>query len=159
MLFFAAVVSIQLSNCVPARWPWGDGASLSLLEGSPINCLVVEEPQWNAAFLRAAQARKISMLAAVSDAQRARKAAALGFDALVVEGDASVDLGATGKRVVELPMRAKIRLEADVAGTVQGLWPGVRAQTDGVAHAGPTGAPWIDTNTGFLRYLRASARP
>ena len=41
----------------------------------------------------------------------------------------------------------------------QGLWPGVRAEKEGSTEARPTGAPWVETNTGYLRYLRASLGP
>jgi hypothetical protein len=36
----------------------------------------------------------------------------------------------------------------------QGVWPGIRFDESGVS-AGPTGSPWIDTNSGFVRLLRA----
>jgi hypothetical protein len=59
-------------------------------------------------------------------------------------------------QVVELPPRREIKFDTPsaVAGTYQGLWPGINIQDD-KAKAAPTGAPWIDTNTGFLRFLRA----
>jgi hypothetical protein len=45
---------------------------------------------------------------------------------------------------------------APVIGTYQGVWPGVQVEPDGSAKAAPSGAAWIDTNTGFLRFARAS---
>ena len=41
----------------------------------------------------------------------------------------------------------------------QGLWPGIRAEKEGSTEARPTGAPWVETNTGYLRYLRSSLGP
>lgn len=41
----------------------------------------------------------------------------------------------------------------------QGLWPGVRVEKEGSTEARPTGAPWVETNTGYLRYLRSSVGP
>ncbi len=54
--------------------------------------------------------------------------------------------------------RADVRPAALVA-VEQGLWPGVRAEKAGSTEARPTGAPWVETNTGYLRYLRASLGP
>ncbi len=45
---------------------------------------------------------------------------------------------------------------APVIGTYQGVWPGVHTAEDGTAKAAPTGAPWIDSNAGFLRFVRAA---
>ena len=42
-------------------------------------------------------------------------------------------------------------------GTFQGVWPGIQG-TEEEAKAAPSGAPWIDTNTGFLRFVQASTR-
>jgi len=46
-----------------------------------------------------------------------------------------------------------------VIATSQGLWPGIHLEHDGKTAAAPTGAPWIDTNAGFLRFARANAPP
>ena len=46
--------------------------------------------------------------------------------------------------------------KAEIAGTTQGLWPGVKAEKAGKIEARPTGTAWIETNSGFLRYVRAS---
>jgi hypothetical protein len=45
----------------------------------------------------------------------------------------------------------------EVIATDQGLWPGVRVEHGGKTEARPTGGPWVETNTGFLRYARAVA--
>ena len=59
--------------------------------------------------------------------------------------------------VVELVNRAEMKFGSDakILATKQGMWPGIRAEQAGLI-AAPTGAPWIDTNTGFLRYARVS---
>ena len=44
---------------------------------------------------------------------------------------------------------------APVVGTWQGVWPGIQVEEGGSTKSAPSGAPWIDTNTGFLRFLRA----
>ena len=43
---------------------------------------------------------------------------------------------------------------AAVVGTYQAVWPGIQAGDH--AKAAPSGGPWIDTNTGFLRFVRAA---
>jgi len=35
------------------------------------------------------------------------------------------------------------------------VWPGIQVQDDGAVKAGPSGSAWIDTNTGFIRAVRA----
>jgi hypothetical protein len=49
----------------------------------------------------------------------------------------------------------KFDSDAPVLATKQGMWQGIRMEQEGLI-AAPTGAPWIDTNTGFLRYARVS---
>jgi len=39
-------------------------------------------------------------------------------------------------------------------GTWQSVWPGIEIEHGGTV-ARPTGSPWVHTNTGFLRFLRA----
>ena len=74
------------------------------------------------------------------------------------EGAASRVREAAGDApVVELTSRNRMPLGsvAPILGTYQGVWPGVSAQDDGAKKAGPTGSVWIDTNTGFIRSVRA----
>jgi hypothetical protein len=63
-------------------------------------------------------------------------------------------------RVIELTLRRQMNLDsgAAVIGTYQGVWPGIHAEESGETKAGPSGAPWIDTNAGFLRFVRASTK-
>jgi len=59
--------------------------------------------------------------------------------------------------VIELTSRARMALgsKAPIIGTYQGVWPGISLLDDGVKKAGPTGSTWIDTNTGFIRAVKA----
>ena len=59
---------------------------------------------------------------------------------------------------IESAARSRMRFDADrpVVATSQGMWPGIHVEKGGSATAGPTANPWIDTNTGFLRFARAS---
>jgi hypothetical protein len=46
--------------------------------------------------------------------------------------------------------------KAAVIGTDEAVWPGIRVLgADGSASAGPSSAPWIDTNSGFIRFIRS----
>jgi hypothetical protein len=147
----------------PARWPAADPASLALLDGSPVNCLLVEEAHWSAEFNAAAKQRGMITLAVLharaGAVEAARKALTARPDGLVLEGEfeasAVKEITGLAKLVIELPYRSSIRESSPspVAGSFQGVWPGINIE-DGKVKAAPTGAPWIDTNAGFLRYLR-----
>lgn len=173
LAFLLAAASIfSFNDCVPARWPSGDAKSLALLENSPVNCLVVESAALNPAFVSAARERKLHLLADISKSpDDAAKALAANVDALYLEGTAPESLAgrlralaaAAGKRVVWLPDRSHMPLHrtgADapaVLGSYQGLWPGVKLGHEGEAEAAPSGPPWIETNSGFLRFARTEA--
>jgi hypothetical protein len=47
-----------------------------------------------------------------------------------------------------------------VIGTTQGVWPGIEIEHAGPKSttAAPTGSAWINTNTGFLRYVRSATK-
>lgn len=152
----ALLLAVALTACVPARWDSADVKTLDLVKDTPINCLLIDEPRWSRDFITAAKAKGLSLLGVVASDDAAKRASALGFDALVVEG--TNDVKAEGATVVRLPIRTRMDLAkpGPVAGTTQGLWPGVHVEKDGAVVAAPTGAPWIDTNAGFLRYVRSS---
>ncbi|MBK9166422.1 MAG: hypothetical protein IPM24_03040 [Bryobacterales bacterium] len=172
MLFLAFLALLAPADWVPARWPWTEPKTLDLVAGSPVNCLLVE---WDAAapepvtlFAREAKAKGFLTLAVLrpqSDAvAAARRAVDSGLNGVVLEGDfsdpASVHeaLAGTGAAVIELTARRLMRFDSGqpVLGTYQGVWPGIQITEDGHAKAGPTGSPWIDTNTGFIRAARSN---
>src|SRR5262245_30949562 len=74
---------------VPARWPWTDVESLRLLDGSPVNCLLVTS--YDAAFVAAASMRNLATLAVLTPGPdivgAARKALAAKLTGIVLEGD------------------------------------------------------------------------
>jgi hypothetical protein len=87
---------------------------------------------------------------------RQAKEAALLLDGLVLEGDFPRETEAPpGSILLSARDRMPLNSSTAIVGTWQGVWPGVRPAEDG-AHAAASGAPWIDTNTGFLRYARAA---
>ncbi len=157
---------------MPVRWSSADPASLELVRGTAVNCLLVEEKDWSGAFIEQAAKSGVQTLAllrpstgVVEAAGRAKKA---GFTGAVLEGDFEAPVRESLRRtleqwkmqVIELPSRTGIRFESDdpIVGTSQGLWPGVQADAEGKHKAAPSGAAWIDTNTGFLRYARAATQ-
>ena len=79
---------------------------------------------------------------------------------LAISGDPAEDLVLTGEAglpTIHLTSRRKMQLGSGdpIIGTVQGVWPGIAPEEAGAHKAGPTSSAWIDTNTGFLRAVRA----
>jgi hypothetical protein len=97
-------------------------------------------------------------------AAAARRAiAAAKVAGIVIDGDlpegaaAAVREAAGGAPVIELTSRNRMALGsgAPILGTWQGVWPGIAVEQDGAKRAAPSGSVWIDTNTGFIRAVRA----
>ncbi len=152
-----AALSSPLADCVPARWDSAAPATLRLVKGTPINCLLLDPPYWSAEFIKEARAAGIRVLPVVRFEAEAARAAALDCDGLVAEG--AVRLPKTALPVIRLANRGELTFSAPVEGTAQGLWPGIRVEKDGASAAAPTGAPWIETNGGFLRFARTVSAP
>lgn len=165
-MLLALLLITAAPDWVPARWYSGDPKSLELIAQTPINCILLEQAQWSEPFVNAAAGRGIAILGVVRPGSNAvdlaRKAVSLKMSGVVLEGDFDPKvreaLSDSKISTIELPSRSKMRLDdasAPVIGTNQGLWPGVQIEENGAAKAAPSGAPWIDTNTGFLRFVRA----
>ena len=87
------------------------------------------------------------------------------LDGVVLEGDfadaavAGVREAVKGRQAVVIELTARNRMKlgggVPVVGTYQGVWPGIQVLDDGKAKAAPSGSPWIDTNSGFIRAARA----
>jgi hypothetical protein len=164
-MFLAMLLALAApSDWVPARWPLAEPRTLELLDGSAVNCLLVESA--DPTFTTEAASRGIATLAVIRPgrdlAEAAERALASKFTGLLLEGDfpegTAVKIRTSCKcPVVELTSRSAMDVgsKEPVIGTYQGVWAGIQVQQDGQAKAGPTGSPWIDTNSGFLR----SARP
>ena len=156
---------------VPARWRWLETKTLEWLQGTPVNCLLVDwdsqQKTQAAVFASAAAEQGVATLAVIhpggDPSEPARDAIRAKLTGVVLEGDFSTDATERVKAVVapapfiELTMRSRMPLgsEAPVIGTYQGVWPGIPVMEDGAAKAGPSGSPWINTNAGFLRAARA----
>lgn len=150
-MLLAAALTFALADCVPARWPSPDAASLRLLDGSPINCLLVASAPEE--FRREAVRRGIRLLREVADGSAGNEGTADdGFDGYILPRRRDIS---TSKPVIVLGERREIRWGDPVVGSAQGVWPGIEiAHGEDKSH--PTGGAWIHTNTGFLRFLRAS---
>ncbi len=153
-----------VETCTPARWRDAAPESLDLLRGTPINCLLVEPSAESADLFRAARERGLLAMAVIRGADTAAAARALeaGAEGIAAEGPRSEALARLaqerGKPFVEIVPRRELRLEPGVRvlATHEGLWAGVRIEKD-QTKAQPTGGPWIETNSGFLKFLRAAA--
>lgn len=159
------------SQWLPIRWPSNDPASLTLLKDTPLNCLLLEEKLFSADFTRQAKAANLIPLAILHPVPQllplAQRAMDLGFDGVVLEGNfAPAEIAAVRKQLdsqnkstIALGTRGNIPLDStpnQIIGTFQGVWAGINPHDDKDAHAAPSGAPWIDTNAGFLRFVRAN---
>lgn len=165
----AAAATPPVESWIPAYWPSNNPASLARLADSPINCLLIPQAQWANAFTTAAHDKKLVVLALMDPGDnapgRAKQALDSGFDGLVLEGNFPLDderairQSAGPRPVVSLGLRGRIPLGKDaptIIGTYQGIWSGINPVEEGKHKAAPSGAPWIDTNAGFLRFVRAS---
>src|SRR5713101_5599639 len=159
------------TDWVPARWRWLETKTLDLLSGTPVNCLLLDwdsqQKAQAAIFAGAAAERGIATLAVIrpggDPAEPARDAIRTKLTGIVLEGDFTRDAAervkaaAAPATVIALTTRSLMPLgsKASIIGTYQGVWPGIQVMEDGTAKAGPSGSPWINTNSGFLRAARA----
>jgi len=123
---------------IPLRWPasWRDPSYLALLEGSPINCLLVSGSGAGFEALgEAAGRRGIACLTA-----RGAEAPAAAAGELRIVPRSALDWGARDP----------------VLAVSECVWPSV-AETGGGAEAGPTGMPWVDSNGWFVQLARVRA--
>jgi hypothetical protein len=170
-MLLALAAMAALPGLVPARWMSNDPATLDLVRMTPVNCVLIEPAQWSKSFNDEASKRAVAVFAVVhpqADAASISRVVELGFDGIVLEGDFEASrrdelaaLAAAKKiPVIELGLRSRMNFDGStpVVGTFQGLWPGIQVEADGKMKAAPSGAAWIDTNTGFLRFAAASTK-
>ncbi len=153
-MILALMLLAGMPDWVPVHWGSSEPRSLDLLAGTVINCVLVDSGKLNPEFLKRAQEREIAVVAVL----RSPAIAAIPqhVNAIALEGD--FDLRDAAVPIIQLPSRQKIRLDTrdPIAGTSQGLWPGIVIEHGGKVMAGPTSSPWVNTNSGFLRFLGAS---
>lgn len=165
----ALLLLASAADWVPMRWGSADPKSLELLRATPINCLLLETEHWSEPLISAAAKSGITALAVVRPSAKAlesaRRAVSLQMNGIVLEGDFDPESAARLRAMlvdskvtaIELPPRARMRFDAQpIVGTYQGVWPGIQVDDGGSTKAAPSGAPWINTNSGFLRFVRAA---
>ncbi|MEP7366746.1 MAG: hypothetical protein ABI972_26100 [Acidobacteriota bacterium] len=170
-MFLAFLLALALpAEWVPARWQSSDPGTLDLLTGTPVNCLVVERPNWSPAFAAKAAEQGVAVLGLVRPNddlnELPARAAAAKLQGFVFEGTfeqaalSRARAALADSKLTSVSMGPRTRMDLQAAGgivaTNQGVWPGINAAEDGKEKAAPSGAPWIDTNSGFLRFVRAS---
>jgi hypothetical protein len=134
-----------------------------------VKCILVEHRNRTPALLHTARQKHIATLGVIHpgirSVEQARDGARLKLDGVGLEGEydptalQSLRAATAGLTVVELASRGRMRLDGGgpITGAWQGLWPGIQIEHGGgAATAGPTSTPWINTNTGFLRFARAA---
>ena len=170
MLLALALAAASVADWVPARWNSNDPVSLELLVSTPVNCLLLDERLWSAGFAQQAAEQGIVTLGIIrpgaDPVASARQALAMKLTGAVLEGDFEPGaarriaqlLSESEGITIELPPRGGVQIRGSkrVVGTCQGIWPGIRVQEKGAVKAQPTGGPWIETNAGFLRFVRAA---
>lgn len=149
---------------------WLEPASLDLLRGTPVNCLVVpwaiggpEDQQQQRKLqplLSEGRRREVNFVGRVAVAADPKVAASsaqhAGLAALVMEVPPRERLSLP---VIQWNERAKIRWDAPslVLAITDAVWPGIRGNggSGGRAiQAGPTGMPWLDSNTWLIQLIR-----
>ena len=165
-MLLAFLLAVSVADWVPVHWPSGDVKSLELLRGTAVNCILIEPSLWSRAFSSAAAKQGIDVLGVVKPSkdalEQARKAKDIGLSGVSLEGEFDENIPKTlsdsNIAFVEIGPRIRMRMEgaALVSATNQGVWAGINTVED-AAKAAPSGGPWIDTNTGFLRFARAAS--
>ena len=167
--FLLALTAIAApTDWVPARWPSGDPKSLELLRETPVNCVLLESLHWSREFSSAASKAGVATLGVIHPGPDvnalSQKAGQMGLAGIVLEGDFDASNlprdPPPSLVIVPLGLRSKIRFDSPasaIVGTDQGLWPGIHPEVaQGATHAAASGAVWIDTNAGFLRFAHAA---
>ena len=151
---------------------WYDPETLRLLDGSPINCLLVtwsaggaagieqRQRQLVRAYAAEAHKRGVAVLGLVYPGAGARQAPeeaeTAGLDGLALDGDFAAYAGS-------LPA---IRIWRDTASAsaakgpvvaIRGTSPGARNLADMGIRAAPSSEPWIESNIWLVRFLRAGS--
>jgi hypothetical protein len=152
---------------------WEQPATLELLQGTPINCLIVEwaygEPEDSAQMqalgplLEAGRRLGISFVGKVG----AKAASGAAIAAARTAGLSAVMLEEASGQSSDLPAilqfpRDKVAWEtaSTIFSSRENVWPGVSLETmeGDTAMGGPTGIPWVNSN-GWFSLLAAELAP
>ena len=123
------------TSWVPLRWPsaWKDAATLELLAGTPVNCVLFG-----------------------AGADPALRSAAGKAGLATVDWSRPQDSGVAAAPLAKLSWTSPYPVFA----VTDAAWPGVRPRQRGSrddADSGPTGAPWVDANGWVAGLVRARA--
>jgi hypothetical protein len=147
---------------------WLDPSLLALVQGTPVNCLVVSWASGLPADAEQQQALKpllekgrqagldfVGLIEAAADKPAAIAAArAAGLSAVAMEtipaGDAGIPVIAWAKSG-----EALWSANSPILGVADGIWPGVPQEK--APTGGPTNLPWVDSNGALLGMTRALA--
>jgi hypothetical protein len=146
---------------------WQDPASLAIVQGTPVNCLVVSwasglpadagQPAALKPLIEQGNQAGLGIVGLIGE--EANKAAAVasaqsaGLSAVAMEGDPPASAALP---VIPWNKSTRIRGSANssVLGISDGSWPGIPSER-GVASSGPTNLPWVDSNGAVLLIARA----
>jgi len=143
---------------------WQDPASLAVVQGTPINCLVVSwaadagQQQALKPLIEKGKQAGLEFVGLIEgEANKPAAAAAAqsaGLSAVAMEGDAPASGGVP---VIPWNTAAQVRSTANspVLGVADGVWPGVPQER--TPTGGPTNLPWVDSNGAVLLIARALA--
>src|SRR5271157_4298272 len=127
---------------------WQDPASLAVVQGSPVNCLVVS---WAA---DAGQQQALKPLIEKGKQAAVAAAQSAGLAAVAMEGEAPASAGVP---VIPWNKAAQVHSSAKspVIGVSDGVFPGL--PQGATPQGGPTNLPWVDSNGAILLIARALA--
>src|SRR5947207_1985549 len=91
-MLLALAVLAGASHLVPVRWNSSDPKSLDLLAGTPVNCVLLESANWDAALVNSAGEHNVVTLGVLHPGkadvvEQGRHAARLKMSGVVLEGD------------------------------------------------------------------------
>jgi hypothetical protein len=147
---------------------WLDPATLGILQGTPVNSLVVrwasglaadsDQQQALTPLIEKGREAGVGFVGLIEG--EANKPAALaaarsaGLIAVAMEGEAPTDAG-----IPVIPRAASVKMRwnanSPVLNISDGLWPGIPQDVNQAG--GPTNLPWVDSNGAVLRIVRALA--
>jgi hypothetical protein len=64
-MLLAFLLMAAVTDWVPARWISSDPAAIPLIQETPVNCVLLEQPLWSAEFASAARSAGIATLGVV----------------------------------------------------------------------------------------------
>ena len=149
---------------------WYDPSTLELLEGSPLNCLLVtwsagadaglerRQQQLVQAYAAKAHKRGVAIVGLVypgtDPARAATAAAAAGLDGLALEGEVLAPRNSAVPVIPIAKVAAGLRIARTPIAAVEGVSPSARNLADMGIRGAPSSEPWIQSNVWLVRSFR-----